>query len=455
MSQLKNLIRGGKPEVIILEQGTFILGRAPECDYLLIHPSVSTVHCEVRKEHGRVFVRDLGSTNGTFINDEPIQEEVELLPDQVIRFGELPWRFEGTALHVGGPKAAPLVETEDPLTMPVPPTISIGIDRATKAKEAAALADAPPVQRPCSKHARKPAIYICRNCRSEFCTECVRTRKISLGVRIYCPVCGGYCEDIGTFEQKVAGQAVTRERSRNLFLCLHEVFGYPLRASGIFLLFGGSILLGGYQFMMAWASRVGPFGIGAIILYTFLFMGYFTAYLHKIVQASANGEQELPDWPDFSSIWDDIGQPALHMIGVFLISFGPVQYYLYSRGSEATPWIWVPLLVVGLVYFPMACLSVAMFNTILAANPLTVFASMFKVLQNYYLASFIFWAAFIMSFAVDILLALIPKNFMALRFVLWAVSVPVSVYLFVIEARVLGLIYYGNRDKLGWFEEKD
>ncbi len=454
MSQLKNLMRGGKPEVIILEQGAFTLGRAPECDYLLIHPSVSTVHCEIRKEHGRVFVRDLGSTNGTFINDEPVHAEVELLPDQVIRFGELSWRFEGTGLHVGGPKAASVPE-EETLSMPVPPPISIGIDRTTKAQEAAALADAPPVQRPCDKHPRKPAIYICQNCRSEFCPDCVRKRTISKGVRIYCPTCGGYCEDIGAYELKAADRAVTRERSRNLFLCLHEVFGYPFRASGIILLVGGSLMIYVFKIVMFLAAHAGPFGIGAMILFPVLFFGYFAAYLHKIVQASANGDSEMPDWPDLSSWWEDVGQPALHLLGVGLISFGPCLLYLISQGTESNPWIWLPLLLLGLVYFPMACLSVAMFNSLLAANPLTVFVSMTRVLKNYYLASFIFWGAFIMSIVMEAVVAIIPSSLAPVRLAIVAVSVPISLYLYVIEARVLGLIYYGNRDTLGWFEEKE
>jgi hypothetical protein len=444
------MIRGAQPEVIILDSGTFILGRDPGCDYQLTHPSISTAHCEIRRDRGRVFIRDLGSTNGTFIEDKAVAE-AELLPDQLIRFGDTIWKFQGSSLQVGEKHSAIAPEPE---ATPVAPAISIGVNRSAKREAEAALKEIPPVQRPCSKHIRKPAIYICGNCRSEFCTECVRTRKTSKGVRLYCPTCNSYCEDIGSYEIGLQTQHATRERNRNLFLCLGEVFRYPFRASGIALLLGGSLMMAGYLVMMAWAAHAGPFGFGAIILYSFLFFGYFTAYLHKIVQASANGDQELPDWPDFSSIWDDIGQPALQILGVWLVSFGPVKYYIYQQQEAATPWIWVPLLLGGMIYFPMACLSVAVFNTILAANPLTVFVSMFKVLQNYSLAILIFWAAFIFSFLVDIFAGLIPTDLLAVRLAIWAISIPVSVYLVIIEARVLGLIYFGNSDKLGWFDEK-
>jgi len=450
MSQLKNMIRGAQPEVIVLDSGTFILGRDPGCDYQLAHPSISTAHCEIRRDRGRVFIRDLGSTNGTFINDQPVKE-AELLPDQLIRFGDTIWRFQGSSLQVGDKNTTTAVEPE---TAAVAPTISIGLNRTAKLEAEAALKEAPPIQRPCSKHARKPAIYICTNCRSEFCPECVRTRKTSKGLRLYCPTCNGYCEDIGAYELGVLQQGVTRERNRNLFLCLGEIFRYPFRASGTILLIGGSLMILFYKIMIAWASKVGPFGIGAIILFTFLFFGYSVSYLHKIVQSSANGDKELPDWPDLALLWDDIGQPTLHMLGVILLSFAPVLGYFIYQGTDTTPWVWVPLLILGLIYFPMACLSVSIFNTLLAANPLTVFSSIFKVLQNYYLASFIFWAAFVAGFVIDIALNLIPSEMLALRIILVLITTPISLYLLIVEARVLGLIYFGNSDKLGWFDEK-
>src|SRR5262245_51481500 len=67
----------------------------PACDTQINHGSVSSTHCEVTVNGDAVVVRDLGSTNGTFLNRTPIEQaalsvgqrlqlggvEMELVPD--------------------------------------------------------------------------------------------------------------------------------------------------------------------------------------------------------------------------------------------------------------------------------------------------------------------------------------------------------------------------------------
>jgi DNA-binding CsgD family transcriptional regulator len=50
------------------------LGRASGCDIVLLNPTVSRVHAEIRQQNGYLFIRDLQSRNGTFVNDEPVTE---------------------------------------------------------------------------------------------------------------------------------------------------------------------------------------------------------------------------------------------------------------------------------------------------------------------------------------------------------------------------------------------
>ena len=58
-----------------------IIGRAEGTTFQIIEPSVSGRHCEVRLCGNEVLVRDLKSTNGTFINGQQILEAV-LKPGQ-------------------------------------------------------------------------------------------------------------------------------------------------------------------------------------------------------------------------------------------------------------------------------------------------------------------------------------------------------------------------------------
>ena len=50
-----------------------ILGRGTDCDLRLVDPGVSRHHVELRVEDGEVVLVDLGSTNGTFVNGQPVR----------------------------------------------------------------------------------------------------------------------------------------------------------------------------------------------------------------------------------------------------------------------------------------------------------------------------------------------------------------------------------------------
>lgn len=57
-----------------LNKQVVTIGRLPECDVVLSDPGTSRRHASVRAEGGGHLLTDLGSTNGTFVNDEPIRE---------------------------------------------------------------------------------------------------------------------------------------------------------------------------------------------------------------------------------------------------------------------------------------------------------------------------------------------------------------------------------------------
>ena len=50
-----------------------ILGRGTDCDLRLVDPGVSRHHAELRVEEDQVVLVDLGSTNGTFVNGQPVR----------------------------------------------------------------------------------------------------------------------------------------------------------------------------------------------------------------------------------------------------------------------------------------------------------------------------------------------------------------------------------------------
>jgi pSer/pThr/pTyr-binding forkhead associated (FHA) protein len=69
------------------------IGRVEDNTFQIAEPSVSSHHCEVLLRGTDVVVRDLNSTNGTYINGEKISETV-LKAGQVLRLGQIEMRLE-------------------------------------------------------------------------------------------------------------------------------------------------------------------------------------------------------------------------------------------------------------------------------------------------------------------------------------------------------------------------
>jgi predicted component of type VI protein secretion system len=69
----------------------FLIGRDPQCQLRPASQAVSKQHCAVLVRDGRIFVKDYGSTNGTFLNDNAITPngEVEVHADDRLRVGPL------------------------------------------------------------------------------------------------------------------------------------------------------------------------------------------------------------------------------------------------------------------------------------------------------------------------------------------------------------------------------
>ncbi len=72
------------------------VGRLEDNNFQIPAPSVSSHHCEIVLRGNDVVVKDLDSTNGTFINGEQIAEQV-LLVGQTVRFGSVEARLEASA----------------------------------------------------------------------------------------------------------------------------------------------------------------------------------------------------------------------------------------------------------------------------------------------------------------------------------------------------------------------
>jgi len=110
------------------------IGRLEDNTFQIAEPSVSSHHCEVLLKGNDVLIRDLNSTNGTFINGDKITES-PLKPGQILRLGQIEMRLEtDSAAPTGGtPAPAPVKKQVDTTTMAMTRGVKLNeLDSATR-----------------------------------------------------------------------------------------------------------------------------------------------------------------------------------------------------------------------------------------------------------------------------------------------------------------------------------
>jgi pSer/pThr/pTyr-binding forkhead associated (FHA) protein len=102
------------------------IGRVEDNLFQIGEASVSSHHCEVHLRGNEVLIRDLNSTNGTFINGEKITESV-LKPGQTLRLGNVELKLDAPSTPgTPAPGAAPgAPKRQVEATMVIPRGVSL------------------------------------------------------------------------------------------------------------------------------------------------------------------------------------------------------------------------------------------------------------------------------------------------------------------------------------------
>jgi pSer/pThr/pTyr-binding forkhead associated (FHA) protein len=99
------------------------VGRVEDNTFQISDPSVSSHHCEIQLRGTEILIRDLNSTNGSFINGEKITEQILKL-GQILRLGQVELKLEQEGVPAIASSAAPLKKQVE-ATMVMPRGISL------------------------------------------------------------------------------------------------------------------------------------------------------------------------------------------------------------------------------------------------------------------------------------------------------------------------------------------
>ncbi len=110
---IAKLIPTDGSEPIAITRNLTIVGRKKKlCDLVLESSSISKVHCAIAKTDGLLFIRDLGSTNGTKVNGQRVSRGA-LLPGDEIAFANMKFR-----IHLGPGEVSNTEQTEQLFSVP-------------------------------------------------------------------------------------------------------------------------------------------------------------------------------------------------------------------------------------------------------------------------------------------------------------------------------------------------
>jgi len=192
MARLVIKSEGFASQAIELKLGLNRFGRSPKNDFQIEHATVSSTHCEVLLASEGLTVRDCNSTNGTFLDGEPVHE-AKLAAGQILNIGDIELLVENTDVVVSIPKF-------DAPRGPAPPVV---------------LSDGSLI---CPRHPDAPATHQCTFCREVLCDGCVRRMRRRGGkTLLLCSLCSHKCEPL----------AGTKRKKRSLLGFLHKTVKLP------------------------------------------------------------------------------------------------------------------------------------------------------------------------------------------------------------------------------------
>lgn len=95
------IVEGGSLHSISLAPLPFRIGRRSGLSLTLPKATVSAAHAEIFDRDDRLMIRDLDSTNGTFINGDRLFGEQQVFENDLIQFAELPFRLVRSQVSEG------------------------------------------------------------------------------------------------------------------------------------------------------------------------------------------------------------------------------------------------------------------------------------------------------------------------------------------------------------------
>lgn len=215
-----------------------------------------------------------------------------------------------------------------------------------------------------------------------------------------------------------------------------DIASYAFRGNGKYILFIGAVI----SVIADIASFAPTFGFLAMIVLS----GYFCAIYFEVIQSTATGDDEAPDFPEITSFLEDVLEPLVQVVGVTLLSFGPgVVYWIFTDEAAYNPFILYSLLSFGTIYFPMAMLAVVILGSLKGMSPHIVIPAIFH-------GGLLYWIAVILLCLLYAVQYVTEGLFEGHAIIGTLVMAALGMFTLMTNGRILGILYRDREEELGW-----
>jgi hypothetical protein len=178
----------------------------------------------------------------------------------------------------------------------------------------------------CAQHPGVDAAFRCEGCAKLLCQDCIKKGHALL----FCSQCGERAMPLEAGQPATVKEVARRQAISKPYSFQQALF-YPFRGVGLYMFLATLVSLGFVSFLLQYSG-----GCYSIVLAVGLW-SLMIGLQFKIVRSTAEGEDQLPDWPEYMDWGERLGDILLYLVVAILQFFPVIAFSLLNMGKLLNP----------------------------------------------------------------------------------------------------------------------
>lgn len=178
----------------------------------------------------------------------------------------------------------------------------------------------------CAQHPDVGAAFRCEGCGRLLCQDCIKKGHALL----FCSLCGEQALPLDAAQPATVREVARRQAIAKPYSFQQALF-YPFRGVGLYMFIAALVSLAFVSFLLQYSG-----GCYSIVLAVGLW-SLMVGLQFKIVRSTAEGDDQLPDWPEYMDWGERIGDILIYLVIAVLQFFPVVAYTLLNMGKVLSP----------------------------------------------------------------------------------------------------------------------